>query len=205
MKRFICISILLAAVLASVSSCGETQETDDHANWKKRNSDYITEIASRCSDITPEAAQKGQLFRLLSFKLDPEQQWGNGSFVYCEVLEKGADTLSPNYTDSIRINYRLRLIPTDSYPEGQVIDRSFMTSSLDPSVNIPTSFRVSGLVDGVATAVMHMHCGDFWKLYVPCGLGYGNNTRNNIPGYSTLVFEINLTEIARPGQALSPR
>ena len=205
MNRFSVRSLLLTATLFSLISCGETKEFDDHANWKSRNSDFISQIAAKCSDKTPETASVGQLFRLLSYKLDPEQEWDNSSYVYCEILDKGVDTLSPYFSDSIRINYRVRLIPTDYYPEGQIVDRSFMTSDLNPTVNVPSSHKVSSLIEGVSTAIMHMHVGDFWKLYVPYGLAYGSNEKNDIPSYSALIFEINLTEIAPTGESLSPR
>ena len=206
MKRLSAIIPVLAAViLLFISSCRETEEFDDHANWQKRNTEYISGIASQWGNADPASAVKGDRFKLSSFRLDPDKEWGNGSYVYCEVLEKGTGTESPYYTDSIRINYRVRLMPTDNYPEGQVADQSFKTQKLDPTVNIPSSFAVSGLIDGVTTAVMHMHCGDFWRLYIPYGLGYGTNDRGVIPGYSALIFEINLTEIARAGESLSPR
>ena len=145
------------------------------------------------------------MFKLLSYKLAPGQPHGNSAYVYCNILKKGDDTISPIYTDSIRVNYRVRLMPTHNYPEGQVVDQSFKTANLDPSVNIPSSFAVSGLIDGVATAMMYMHCGDYWRLYIPQELGYGTTDKTSIPGYSALIFEINLTEIARTGQELSPR
>ena len=206
MKRLSAIfPIVLAVILTAFSSCKETAEFDDHANWQNRNSDYVSALASVYSNTVPEAPAKGDRFRILSFKLDPEKSWGNGSFVYCEVLEQGTGTQSPYYTDSIRINYRVRLIPTDYYPEGQVVDQSFKTANLDPTVNIPSSFLVSGVIDGVTTAVMHMHCGDYWRLTIPSGLGYGSNDKGAIPAHSTLIFEINLTEIAPTGEDLSPR
>lgn len=197
--------IVLAVIVAAFSSCKETEVFDDHANWQKRNTDFISELAPGFSSSIPETASKGDRFRILSFRLDPEKSWGNGSYVYCEVLEQGTGTVAPNYTDSIRINYRVRLIPTDYYPEGQVVDQSFKTENLDPTVNIPSSLSVSGLIEGVMTALMHMHCGDFWKLYIPFGLGYGSSEKGVIPAYSALIFEINLTEIAPTGQNLSPR
>ena len=203
MKRILAISVLLTATMFSFISCSETKETDDRANWKDRNAQYISSIASQCGDLTPQTAAEGQMFRLLSYKLDNGKQWGDGSYVYCKVLQKGTGTVSPNFTDSIRINYRVRLIPTDNYPEGQVIDRSFMTANLDPNVNIPSSFRVSSLIEGAATAIMNMHCGDFWIVHIPYGLGYGSNDKSSIPGCSALIYEINLTEIAAPGQSLS--
>lgn len=206
MKRILAISVLLAAALFSIVSCSETKETDDHANWKDRNASYISSIASQCGDLTPQTASEGQMFRLLSYKLNKQRNdWGDGSYVYCKVIKKDTGTESPHFTDSIRINYRVRLMPTANYPEGQVVDRSFTTASLNPDVNIPSSFKVSTLIDGAATAIMNMHCGDYWIVYIPYGLGYGTNDRSGIPGYSTLIYEINLTEFAVPGQNLSKR
>lgn len=205
MKRTLAISVLLAAALFSLISCSETKETDDHANWEDRNVSYISSIASQCGDLTPQTAAEGQMFRLLSYKLDNEKQWGDASYVYCKVIRKGTGTASPCFTDSIRINYRVRLMPTDNYPEGQVVDRSFVTANLNPEMNIPSSFKVSSLIDGAATAIMNMHCGDYWIVYIPYGIGYGTNDRSSIPGYSALIYEINLTEFAVPGQSLSKR
>lgn len=211
MKRLSAIiPVLTAVVLLAFSSCKETKEFDDHANWQQRNSDFIEAKSIQC-DLSSQAYTDvesipvGKMFKLLSFKLDSEKNFGSGSYVYCEKIIKGNGTESPQYTDSVRINYRARLIPTDNYPEGQVVDQSFKTSSLDPSVNIPASFAVSGLIDGVTTALMHMCCGDYWKLYIPYDMGYGTKDQGIIPAYSALIFEVNLTEIAHTGEDLSPR
>lgn len=205
MKRIKALLPFLAAFVLLVVSCKETKEVDDHANWQSRNNAFIKDIASKCNDdLTPQTAREGDIFRLLSYKLDPEKTWGTNSYVYCQVVQTGTDTISPMFTDSIRINYRVRLIPTDNYPEGQIIDRSFKTSDLDPSVNTPYAFCTSGLITGVTTAIMHMHCGDYWRLYIPYGLGYGTSESSGIPGYSTLLFEVNLSEIAQTGRELSP-
>ena len=96
-------------------------------------------------------------------------------------------------------------MPTDNYPEGQVVDQSFKTSNLDPSINIPASYKVASLIQGVSTALMYMHCGDYWKIYIPQQLGYENANRGSIPAYSALIYEINLTEISKTGRMLSPR
>jgi FKBP-type peptidyl-prolyl cis-trans isomerase FklB len=199
------IPFLWAIVLLSFFSCKETKEFDDHANWKSRNQEYISKLAPGYSSTVPEKPAKGDRFKILSYRMDPEKEWGSVYYVYCEVMESGDGTESPCFTDSVRFNYRVRLIPTDYYPEGQVVDQSFKTPTLDPSVNIPTSFSVSGVIEGVTTALMRMHCGDYWKLSIPYNMAYGTTGRGTIPGYSTLIFEINLTELARTGQDLSPR
>ena len=51
---------------------------------------------------------------------------------------------------------------------------------------------VSNVVDGFATALMHMHPGDHWMVYIPYQLGYGTTGNGSIPAYSMLRFEIAL-------------
>lgn len=207
MKRILAFAVLILSAAVSFTSCEETKEIDDQANWESRNNQYVKDIAARCalSQATVETAREGQMFRLLSYKLDPEKNWTSPyTYVYCEVLASGQTTASPFFTDSVRVNYRVRLIPTDNYPQGQVIDQSYKTEKLDPSVNIPASFKVSSLVEGVSTALMYMHAGDSWRITIPYQLGYGKTKRTGIPAYSTLIFEMNLTEFVRTGADLPP-
>ena len=206
MKRIpvICLTLVLASVFPG--SCKETEEYDDHHNWKERNLAYIDDLAARCdNNLTVKDAGPGNVFRMASYRLDPEAEKKTTDFIYCQILSKGDGQVSPLYTDSIRINYRLRLIPTDNYPNGQVLDQSYTTPDLEPELNIPSSFVVSGLVDGVVTALQHMHVGDRWKICIPYTLGYGKSDVNKVPGYSTLIFDINLVEFARTGDKLSPK
>ncbi len=43
-----------------------------------------------------------------------------------------------------------------------------------------------------------MKVGDKWEVWMPWKLGYGINGKNPIPGYTTLVFEIELVEVLKP-------
>ncbi|MCQ2084024.1 MAG: FKBP-type peptidyl-prolyl cis-trans isomerase [Bacteroidaceae bacterium] len=211
MRKHLTVAILAIIQFLTFAACSETKEFDDHANWESRNRSFIDSMADSCEfyrnmGVDRTNAEVGQMFRLLSFTLDPEKDWkGSGSYVYCRVLAKGEGDESPYYTDSVRINYRARLIPTQNYPEGQIVDHSYKTDSLDPGVNVPASFKVSGLIGGVSTALLHMHTGDHWMLYIPLQLAYGSSAKNNIPAYSALMFEINLTQFARTGSELPPR
>lgn len=211
MGRHLTITLLAAVQFLAFAACSETKEFDDHADWENRNRAFIESIADSCDiylnqgiDITNASA--GQMFRLTSFKLDPSKEWGRSyGYVYCRVITNGDGTESPYITDSIRINYRARLIPTVNYPEGEIVDQSYKTDRLDPSVNVPASYQVSGLIDGVVTALLHMHTGDHWILYIPQQMAYGSTSKTLIPKYSALVFEINLTQFARTGKNLPPR
>ena len=210
MKRIRIFGIVLAIAFAFLCSCKESKEIGEYDNWKERNEEFIADIANLCQSytaqgITAQNAQNGDMFSLLSYKLDSTKEWGVNSYIYCQVLDKGTGTVSPLSTDSVLINYRLRLMPTEKYPKGQIADQSFKTAQLDPSVNIPASFQISELVTGVTTALTNMKVGDTWRIYIPTGLGYGTNERTNIPKYSALVFEINLVSFARTGASLPPK
>ncbi|MFI3283041.1 MAG: FKBP-type peptidyl-prolyl cis-trans isomerase, partial [Rikenellaceae bacterium] len=37
--------------------------------------------------------------------------------------------------------------------------------------------------------------GDRWEVYIPSEVGYGDRTIDNIPGGSTLVFDIELVNV----------
>ena len=212
MKRFIALSILWVAALTVLCSCSETKETSEYSNWEERNSDYIESIAQQCAQfrsqgVTVDNAQENQMFRELHMPLSPLLPAAPGNPFVPAVPAGPLLPVFPFFTDSVYVNYRLRLIPTDNYPEGQVMDQSYKTAKLDPDINIPAAFQVSSCVKGVSTALMYMNCGDIWRIYIPQGLGYGSSpkTGSSIPEYSTLIFDLNLVEIARTGQELSPR
>ena len=49
---------------------------------------------------------------------------------------------------------------------------------------------------GCPEALCNMHIGDHWEVYIPWQKGYGKRSDADIPGYSTLIFEIQLLGIA---------
>lgn len=205
MKRILAFSLTLLTAALSFISCKETEAYDDKADWENRNIAFMENVVSQyaASPANVATAQEGQIFRLLSYKLDPSKDWDPlTSYVYCKVIERSENTGSPCFSDSVKINYRVRLMPTDDYPQGQVIDQSYRTDKLDPEVNIPYPFCISGLIEGVSTALMYMHTGDTWLLYIPYQLGYGTSAKSDIPAYSTLLFEVNLARFARTGASL---
>lgn len=202
MGRF---SVCLLAFAAVVASCSETEIAGEYDNWQERNEVYVDSLANATvSGLTPDQAATGQLFRILAYNLNPDSTYlDNSKYVYCKKLTEGSGSYCPQFSDSVKVNYRGRLIPSDSYPEGYVFDQSFKTSQLDPEINVPTKFAVSGLVTGFSTALLYMHEGDTWRVWIPSYLGYGESEKTGIPEYSTLIFDINLTEIAKTGRSFN--
>lgn len=184
---------LLLPLLAIVclASCEETDEAGEFDNWQARNKQFVDSIAT-----VARANADGNWRVILDTRLpDTTKVYGNENYVYCHVVEAGAGTKSPMYTDKVKINYCGRLIPTKSYSAGFRFDGNF-TGELDPSFAVPVTFQLSALIPGMYTALQHMVDGDIWKIYIPYAMGYGTSGSTSIPAYSTLVFDVNLVSFA---------
>ena len=63
------------------------------------------------------------------------------------VVNRGTGSGSPLYTDSVRVNYLLRELPTASYPEGRIHDHSGYSERPDdifsPQLGVPATLLVS--------------------------------------------------------------
>jgi FKBP-type peptidyl-prolyl cis-trans isomerase FklB len=177
------------------TSCEETAVVDEYANWQERNIAFIDSVAK----VAEENAD-GKWLKILSFKLNDTNingdivEWDAEDYIYCHVESEGTGTRHPLFTDTVSVNYRGRLIPTASYPEGYVFDQSYK-GALNPAINVPTQFSVGGVVVGWSTALQHMVTGDIWRVYIPAPLAYGSKKQSSIPAYSALVFDINLVKI----------
>ena len=61
---------------------------------------------------------------------------------------------------------------------------------------VPIAFRLSELIEGWIIAMQQMTVGAKWEVYLPAEMGYGNFSQPGIPAGSTLIFEIELMQIA---------
>ena len=196
MKYIKLISLLFITTLGCLfASCEETAEVDEYANWEERNIEFIDSIAK-----VAQANADGKWLRVLSFKLNDKDMEGNivehdiDDYVYCHVETQGTGTEYPMFTDTVSVNYRGRLIPTLSYPEGQVFDQSYK-GALNPAVNVPSKFNANGVIVGWSSVLQQMVTGDTWRVYIPANLAYKSAKQTNIPAYSALIFDINLVKI----------
>lgn len=194
LHKALTIILSLGAMMGSLclSSCEETAEIDEYADWKARNIEFVDSIAE-----VAKANADGKWLRILSFKLNETNidgdsvEYDNEDYIYCEVIEKGAGTASPNFTDTVQVNYRGHLIPTLSFPEGKVFDQSYK-GALNPATAVPSKFSVGGVIVGWSTALQKMTTGDLWRVYIPADLAYGSSKQTDIPAYSALIFDMNL-------------
>ncbi len=177
-------------------SCEEDDDDDEdtsaeYENWQQRNDEMLELWAA-----DPE------LQKYKNYALNESATAGNSDCIYVEVLEKGKGTETPMLTDTVRIAYRGRLIPSKTYPEGFVFDQSYLN---DFRWETAYATSGSGWIAGIQTALLRMHVGDRWLIHVPYQLGYGGSTSNSsIPAYSNLVFDVALYDIWHPGETRPP-
>lgn len=106
----------------------------------------------------------------------------DGDILY-EIIASGEGDRHPTPSSVVTIHYRGKLI------NGREFDNSYKR-------NCPEAMRVSDLIEGFGTALQNMRIGDHWMVYIPWQKGYGKRSSGPIPGFSTLIFEIELIGIA---------
>ena len=98
-----------------------------------------------------------------------------------EVLTQGTGA-KPTVASTVVCHYKGTLL------DGTEFDNSYARNS-------PAEFPLTNVIKGWTEALQLMPVGSKYKLYIPYNLGYGMNDHGNIPGGSTLVFEVELLNI----------
>ncbi len=109
-----------------------------------------------------------------------------GSGLAYKITRSGpAAGLHPRLGDQVRVSYEGRLT------DGTVFDSSAANGG-------PLVMTVGQLVPGWNEALQLMRAGDDWTLYLPPGLGYGDQPSGPIPANSVLVFRLQLLAVVPP-------
>ena len=111
-----------------------------------------------------------------------------------EVLKKGdSSSATPRLQDTVVVHYAGTLI------DGHKFDNSYDRGE-------PLSIGVTGVIRGWTEILQLMHIGDKMKVYIPSELAYGERSAGpDIPGGSTLVFEMELLGIKPPANPATPK
>lgn len=116
-------------------------------------------------------------------KSRPGVQEISGGIQY-EVIKEGTGP-QPNSNDAVTAHYRGALL------NGKEFDNSFKRGK-------PFTAPLRSLIKGWQIALPMMKTGSHWKLWIPSDLAYGDRGAGaDIPGGATLMFEIELIEIAK--------
>lgn len=213
MNRLTYLSTALLLLLALISCSENEPKTEEFVDWRARNAAFFSSKMAEANAAVAQAKQQyGDAWEshcdwrtYLSYSLEPGEGRTQSDSICAEVVRRsdGTDVRPVFTTDSVRIYFRGRLIPSASYPDGLVFSHSGQSPEFDRVFDRQTAasamFRVSNLVRGIGTALLHMRNGDLWRIYVPHPLGYSTTGQGEIPGYSVLVFEAELLEHYRAG------
>jgi FKBP-type peptidyl-prolyl cis-trans isomerase FklB len=175
--------------LFTISCSEDDSTTDEFVNWQERN------------DATTDQWAASGMRKIRVFTQDDTTTGKSSDYIYVQVLESGDGTESPLYTDTVRVAYRGRLIPTTNYTDGFVFDETYLGDFSWHTAGMST-MAISGstsLVSGFATALMNMHKGDRWLVCIPYQLGYNAASQGSVTAYSDLIFDIALLDYWHPG------
>ena len=187
------------AVLALVSCKEEDNTQEEYPNWQATNNTYFNSLVA---DARAKISAGDAAWLLLPSYSLPTEKLGEtavelaySDYVVVEKIASAPDyeTLSPFTSDTVEVHYVGKLLPSTSYKAGYVFDKSYPGDVFDPVTAKPYKVAVNKLVNGFATAVVNMHRGDRWKVYIPYQLGYGSSL-SSVPAYSTLIFDVRLED-----------
>ena len=179
------------------TSCSEeASEEEEYANWKERNEQFLASLVN-------DSLKQHNWQRIKLFSLDPTTEGAASDYIYVKKIAYGEGTKTPIYTDSVRVVYQGRIIPSKSYPKGFVFDGTVF-GEYSVKTAYTTRQLVSNTILGYATALQNMHKGDYWRVYIPSELGYGTSGYSTIPGYSVLVFDLTLLDFSPVGETMKP-
>lgn len=206
------ILFLLLATVGLLSACSEQENvSSEYANWQARNqAAFLDTLRTANAAIAQAKAQWGddwqahcdwRTFRSYALSAEAQATWKDSIAV--RVLAEGKGSGMPLYTDTVRVVYVGRLMPTTENPKGLTFDYSGVTSDLTqafhPQLGKPAKFAVSNVVEGFSTALQQMHIGDRWRLFMPAEMAYEGKASGKIPAYSMLVFDTELRSFWRVG------
>lgn len=178
MRKLLSIAALAIMAGAIFSSCNSDEEKNTWKQYEKyrKNNLAFFEEQKELTDadgklfytpLTPSWNQTAQI--LIHYFNDRSETEGN---------------LTPMLTSTCALKYRGRLYNDVAF------DSSY--NAINQTVNM----RPADLIGGMQIALLNMHVGDSARVVIPYYLGYGSvTTYTGIPPYSTLVFDLKLTDI----------
>lgn len=192
---------LLVLSMAFVSCSENVNDNEEYANWQNVNDAAFNDSINLAQQRISAGDTLYKIYNVWS--INDTIKTANTNKIVVHVINSGKGSGCPLYTDSVKVHYSGRLLPSASYPKGKVFDQSWQ-GEYNLQTNRARVMAVNTLTDGFATALQHMHIGDRWLVTVPYNLGYGTTgyTSAGIPAYSALVFDITLVAYSRVGTAL---
>ena len=155
-KRLFYIWTFVLALCAFVACKDEDDTYDPYANWPARNAEYFAQIATEARDsIALAKAQHGDQWeshcnwRMFKSTTKSPNALGAMTDSICVYIEqRGTGRGCPTWSDTVRVNYRGYLMPTQNVVNGEwreertVFSQSFI-GEMNTQIIVPTQMAVS--------------------------------------------------------------
>jgi FKBP-type peptidyl-prolyl cis-trans isomerase len=170
MKKKLFLWMLCIPLAGVLVSCGK----DDNGSneWRDTNEAAFKDIASN-TQYQPVTTPQGP------------------GTIYVKKLQSGPGTESPLSTARVKVHY------VGKFYEGTVFDPGSSKDNEPRYFPDRTTVKIenNGVISGFSIALQNMVIGDKWEIWIPWDLGYGSiGSGSVIPGYTTLVFEVELLD-----------
>ena len=209
MKRLLFYVSCVLLLNCMLTACEESEdEENEFADWKNRNELFFNNQYTYAKEMIGQGDDSWRLY--LKWSLNESQGHTPKDYIVVKVLEEGKGNISPLYTDHVEVYIQGKLIPSTSFPNGYIFYNSYNDNNMNPNTASSVWLSADGedyaltgvkgkYIDGLATALMYMHLGDHWQVYVPYALAYDGASQQElkIPAYSTLIYDIKLLSIKR--------
>jgi len=165
--------LVLAAVLV-LAAAGAIVFVNDYLREREAEADIAA--------LEAESAQqeKASADFIAAKAKEPSVEQIDTTGVYAKKLQTAEDgTKTPALQSKVKVTYRMQL------PDGTVADERTEPVEMSPA----------NLIPGAQAALLRMHPGEEWEIYIPQEKGYGAHGAGSIPPFSALVFRVKLVSI----------
>lgn len=184
MKKYLHIALMLLCVLV-VSSCkddnDDTEAVEKEAYRLEQDIAFQAKVNDTGFEKWVSEAGDGYVFAKLIKKGDGKKAYFNS---LVSVYYKGS------LTDGTIFDQRLF---DDGVPFPCAVSPYYAKTVKDPVTEVKTTY--GSVISGWTVALQHMVEGDKYEVWIPQELAYGASGSGSIPGYSTLIFEIELVSV----------
>ncbi|WP_066759657.1 FKBP-type peptidyl-prolyl cis-trans isomerase [Crocinitomix algicola] len=156
-------------------ACGETTNEENTEEVQQEVVEQVEEVIEP-TETTPDV--DAEVLAFLEGK-SWENQEPHESGMYIVIDEAGEGDARPTLADEVTIYYQGYLMNGFKF---------------DGTQDAPATFPLSHLIEGWQIGIPHFGKGGKGKLIIPSDLAYGDMDRGDIPGGSTLMFEIELID-----------
>ena len=137
MKKYLIYMFALLLGSTLFTACSESDdEVDEYPNWRATNEAYFNSLYATAKQRV--AAGDTQWKVLKSWSLGEKTTDLAEDHIVARVISEGTGTEHPLFTDSVRVHYRGRLLPSTSYAGGYVFDQTYY-GDFNPATAMPVT------------------------------------------------------------------